>query len=174
MNSLETLVQTSQRDIRTNNLDRLYSPEGWKLCTEQQLRGHIVKQHFQARNLALVGIPRYDLEVAKYRGFNLNSVVHKAYELLERSDKDIQQETRNIPETLNDEEIPHYVQYVAHNDGPFTIEQYHIKLVKTLRYIENLNLAPINWQRVAKSVPNYKTIHLNLERDSNDQPFSIY
>lgn len=104
--------------------------------------------------MASLGVARYDIEVAHYRGFELTWVVKKAYERLERPDTDIQAE-------IHEHKIA----------KPFTPADYRVVLVKNLKLIECLNLASVDWQRVERSLPGARAVELDLDADGTDMSF---
>lgn len=125
----------------------------WNTCSPASLRGRIVNAHFQARTLANLGVARYDLEVAKYRNMSVDWVVQQAYKKLERDDADILTEIKE-----------HKVA------DKLTVAGYRTMLVKNLKYIRQLGLATIDWERVNKSI-NSLEIASEIEQDSHDMSF---
>lgn len=130
----------------------------WRTCTPASLRGHIANAHFQARTLRSLGIARWDIEIAQYRGIPLDWVVKKAYEKLERTDADIQEE---IDLHSKDSGVT----------GEFTVTGYKTVLVKNLRFIEQVGLAKIDWERVERAFPGAFHITVDPETDSKDGSF---
>lgn len=130
-----------------------FGEDGWLKCPPASLRGHIVSAHLQARTLVSYGVARYDIEVAHYRDMSLEWVCKKIYECLERTDQDIWNEIRE------------------HQCSEFTPHDYRIVLIKNLLFIERLQCAQIDWDRVERSFPEYQAISLNLSTDSHDASF---
>lgn len=142
------------------------SPWNEMTCSAPSLRGHIVNAHFDPDILARLGIPRFDIELAQFRGFDLNWVAKKVYERLEEPTKTTAirfRLLRKFHNTCVDGRDP----YFAFGD----VAGYRRMLVRSLMYIEQLGLAPINWDRVRQAVPALDEINLDLERDSSEGPF---
>ena len=131
--------------------------DDWQSCSPASLRGHIANAHFQARTLADIGVARYDIEVASYRKIDLTWVVRKAYEKLEREDKDILTE-------IEEHEVA----------KKLTVDCYREMLIKNLKYIEQLDLAKVDWERVERSYTGASTVELDIERDGRDMSFFTY
>ncbi len=134
------------------------------------IRGHIVNAHLKlASVLAAYGVPRGDLEILAYRkaqglpGFDAKWVVTRTYHFLE-SNQPVQGIRIFTSITISP----------FTKDGGFTVSDYHHMLVKTLKYIEQLGLAEVDWGRVEKVVPNARSIPLNLAEDSVDDGFPAY
>lgn len=51
-------------------------------CYAPELRGHIASAHFQAKTMEHYGVARWDIELARYRGFPLDWPIKKACERL--------------------------------------------------------------------------------------------
>ncbi len=131
----------------------------WNTCSPESLRGHIVNAHFQPMTLASLGVARYDIEIAHYRGIPLDWVVGKAYAKLERPNEDIQGE------------IDENKQRNPCMRADFSVDMYRTMLVKDLRYIEMLGRAAVDWQRVERAFPDALSVELNLREDSHDGSF---
>lgn len=122
-------------------------------CKPSSLRGHIVNEHLNPTGLFLSGVPIWDIGLAAYRGIDLGWVVKKIYQKLEQGDTSIRRELD------------------AHNFN-YPLFDYSEMLVKTLLYIQQLNTAEVDWERVYTSYPLAPNIQLNIEKDSFvDGPF---
>jgi len=145
------------------NLVVYFSSDGWRRCSPASLRGHIANNHFQADMLACTGVARYDLEVAAYRGIELDWVVQKAHQNLERPDADIREEIScSAPRS----------RFAA--NGQLTVHEYRALLTKNLKYIERLALAVIDWARMERSFPEASQVALDVTRDTADSSFFAY
>ncbi len=131
---------------------------GWQAVNGPSLRGHIVNAHLQAYSLHSLGVPRYDIEIAAYRGIELAWVVEQIYKKLERSDADIESEISS-PEA-RDNRLTSF--------GP---NAYRQVLVKTLKFIDSKSLAVVDWPRVIASYPTAMEEPLDIEIDSRDVSF---
>lgn len=127
----------------------------WYDCSPNSLRGHMVNAHFRPLILHRLGIPRFDIEVAAYRGIELGWVVRKAYEKLERPDHEIKAERDRFMD----------YSFVS-------VDNYKEMIIKTLLYIEQKELATIDWERAKKSFGKATEIKLNVDEDSNEGPFA--
>lgn len=136
-------------------------------CTPASLRGHIVKAHFNPAIIADLGVARYDIDLAAYRGFKLDWVVKQAYKRLEESPE--MTERRFVASSLlwGVRLRPGKDRYFEYGD----MEGYKKMLVKTLRHIDEQGLASVDWNRVALSVANLEEITLDIDRDSIERPF---
>ncbi len=134
----------------------------WSTTSQASLSGHIVNAHFQARTLHSFGIPRWDLEIARYRWFNVKWIVKKIYEKIERSDSDIINEITN--QIINEDK-----KILLPNE--FTPKEYRVTLVKTLRLMIDLGLISVDsvdWQRVELSLHGATQIVYVLSKDSRE------
>lgn len=138
-------------------------------CTAASLRGHIVRAHFDPYIMADFGVARYDIDLAKYRGFNLDWVVSQAYKRLEES-PEMTKRRFGAYRLWGTTSMKNKERYFEYED----IEGYKEMLVKTLRHIaeQGLTTVPVDWNRVALSVPNLEGITLDIERDSRERPFT--
>lgn len=135
-------------------------------CTPASLRGHIVNAHFSPDIAALLGVARYDIELALYRGIQLDWVVRKAYERLEEDEATTHQ--RFVPDT-KDSDFWEGSTRLFFQFGD--IRAYREMIVKNLIYIEELRRASVDWVRVNAALPEADSVTLVLFRDSRDQPF---
>jgi len=152
--------QTLQRLLNSPNLREVVPEEYFHFLAIREefwrepasLRGHIANEEFSGARLASVGVPRYDLELVLFRktyvgeDMDLTWVVNKVYEKLERKDPDI---------FRKDDSTMFYV----------------TKVIKNLLYIELLELASVDWDRVESIFPRASNIDLDIDKDSNDPPF---
>jgi hypothetical protein len=131
-------------------------------CTGPSLRGHIVNAHLRPSTLFWYGIPRFDVELAEARGFNLGWVVHKAIQRLEQADDLV----AGLPPIT---EIQKSVFKI--NRLP-TATEYRVLLARTLALIDNYNLASVDWERVENIIPGARVhlTHPELQRTGNRFP----
>jgi len=125
----------------------------WQTVKAPSLRGHIVKGHLNVLALYSLGIAKYDIDVAKRRGFDLDWVTLKIYEKLERSDQSIKDDIERLLYGVTD----------------FSPTDYRKVLVKNLKYIEDSQISVIDWNRVEKSFPNARQVTYDLLKDVGDQ-----
>lgn len=149
-----TSFSESYRDLSTPNPADPFSKDGWKYCSAKSLRGHIANAHFQARTLADIGIPLYDIEIAEVRGIGLGWVVKRAFEKITREDQDIQAEIdeHRVSDLL---EIPGY----------------RLRLVKSIRTIADKGLAIVPWDRIDEVCPDASRVSVDLSVDTTDASF---
>jgi len=144
----------------TSPLTDKFHPDAWRFCTSGSLRGHIINAHFKAMTLSSIGVAAYDIEIASVRQMDLTKVVEAAYERLDRTDHEIQNE-------INDQ----HEDKIHKSLKDFTVDNYRTVLVKNLKYIEQLGLAEVDWGMVERSVPNARSVELDLETDTTDASF---
>lgn len=125
----------------------------WQWVKAPSLRGHIVKGHLNAMALYSLGIAKYDIDVAKRRGFDLDWVTLQIYERLERTDQ-----------SINDD-----IERLLFGVPDFSAADYRLVLVKNLKYIEDRQVSVIDWQRVEKSFPNARHVTYDFSKDVGDQ-----
>ena len=130
-----------------------FGPEGWKNCTPQSLRGHIVNIHLEPRNLVLIGVPRYDIEVAEARELDLDWVVKKAIQRMGMRRAELQGITR------------------GELTGLFDIARYRELVAKTLKVIDMADLAEVNWDLVNTLHPGASELEVNPFWDIHDTSF---
>ena len=131
-----------------------FGDEGWRECSPKSLRGHIGNAHFQARTLAHIGVPLYDIEIAEYRKIGLGRVVKRAYENLLRSDDDIQAE-------IDDQEVT----------DDLSVEEYRLRLVKSIRVIADKGMAIVPWDKIDAVYPDASQVTVDLDTDAHDVSF---
>jgi len=128
------------------------------------LRGHIAKQHFSPGILAWMGVAKFDLELAALKGLNMDWAVKKAYERLENGWAGHEAEFQK-PRTVK-------MNSVFNRDSlPWDENWPKIFLVKNLKYIEQLNLSVIDWDRVTKIIALTDETILDIEKDAHDPDF---
>ena len=138
------------------------------------IRGHIVNLHLSVGILAWYGVPIYDLQVLAFRrwrntaqdyghAWNADWVVKNIYERLERSNTVIQEEIQQAVERG----------YFRTSLAYFTVDTYRRLLIKTLKYIENLQLSFVDWNRVEVSASYASAVFTN-PTDSLDFGFPLF
>jgi hypothetical protein len=100
-------------------------------------------------SLALVGVPLPDISLAHHLGYKLDWVVARIGEKLSQTDQ-------QIAEAIVSDGFTEVL----------TIEQYRQLLLKTLRCIEQFELAKIPWEKICKDYPTAKEINYNPDVDS--------
>ncbi|MEK6889610.1 MAG: hypothetical protein AABW82_01125 [Nanoarchaeota archaeon] len=113
------------------------------VITGPSLRGHLVNVHFKPTVLAMVGVPTFDIQSAKWHGFDLNWVVKQGLNILERNDADLR---REIDSQLE----------IVRRDGmyrDFGVREYRERIAKTFHYIDRMGLAEIDWGKVISHMP---------------------
>ena len=161
-------LQASSRRMTLSTCDHfLGQPElpghthNGRPLTASSLRGHIVRVHFQPRTMFTLGVALYDIEIAKYRSFDLTWVVQQAYLLVERSNQAIIKEIQT--------------QFYHTEDArSFSASDYRTIMVKNLKLIESYGLAQVDWDRVEKSQPGARKMSLNLQQDTQDLSFFFF
>lgn len=123
----------------------LFKPEGWRRCSASSLRGHIVNSHLRPATLEFIGLPLFDVEVAKVRGFGLGWVVSKAVERLALTDEQIGGEPGNVNPDLHRE-----------------------RLAKTIRFIGDQGLADVPWEKIDEIFRGASEVTVDLAEDVHD------
>jgi hypothetical protein len=118
---------------------------------------HIVDDHLNAAGLAGEKVPRYELELAKFRGFNLDQVVEEGIKRILRDDQEIAAEIRSF--------------YYA--KGVYRIEEYRTTIAMTIAVIRDwgLHTQPIDWEKIELKVPNARSFKVDWKRDTTDTGF---
>lgn len=129
-------------------------------CSNRGLARHIVKVHFSPLEMMRNGVARYDIELAFYRGFDLNWVVEEAYKKLEREDEKIQKEIN--------ESIPGAGIIPGHN---FSIDDYKTIIIKDLQLIAKLGLGNVDVDRLRVIFPRVNEIEVDIVNDTRDDRF---
>lgn len=150
MSSFSELLRESSSNDPTNP----FSKDGWKQCSPQSLRGHLVNAHFQARTLADIGVPLYDIEIAEERSIGLGWVVKRAFEKITREDEDIQAEI-----------VDHRVA------DQLEVSEYRLLLVKSIRTIADKRLAVVPWGKINEAYPGALEVEVDLAVDTTDVSF---
>lgn len=138
-------------------------------CPPASLRGHIVKAHLRPDILCRVGVARYDIELARYREISLDWVVVKALQRLEEADAQVMLRMQDsyLMFRFWDELtkcLPLYPYW--------SVDDYRRMIARNLMYMENLGRASIDWERAIRTVPDVQLITFDIEKASNDEPFS--
>lgn len=147
--------------ITVEHKERAFGLKDELTCTPASLRGHIVNDHFSPSIVSLIGVARYDIELARFREIPLDWVARKAYEILEEDEFTAFQRFPKIPWRTG----RHFFQW-----GDIT--SYRTMIVKNLIFIEELGLAPVDWDKVEVAFTDARSVTLDIEMDSNDVPFS--
>jgi len=108
-----------------------FDKDGWKECPAPSLRGHIANTHLRPLTLMTLGLPLFDIEVAEARGFDLEWVVRKALERIKSPDNVIRAEAPLVDP-----------------------RSYRFTVAKTLRLIEQHDLATIPWDEIDTALPH--------------------
>ncbi len=132
-----------------------------RTCTEAELVKHITEGHFMPLVLDSYGVPRFDIELAKLRGFSLQAVVEAAYQVLASGYSN----EGKFSTTHEGSEKILSASFSSHNIEYLT-EQQKGTIVKTLMLIEDLGVGRVDWRRVTKLVPSAPFVNLDLERDA--------
>ena len=130
----------------------LFDSTGWMRCTGPSLRGHIVNAHLTPRGLAVIGVPFFDLGVARQREFDLDWVVKKAMERLAAAEDIVQRSP----------------------DAGLDARRYGELLIKTIKVIDTEGMSPVPWSQIEELVPNASSIVVNMPTDSTDISFGDY
>jgi hypothetical protein len=126
------------------------------------LRGHIVNGHFSPGVLAWYGVARFDIDLAKLMEIPLTWVVKGGVKILEQGWKS---EYRIDFESLPDKHSSTVFRRFSQPWGPKWCRE---MIVRNFLYIEQQQLAEIDWVRVQQAVPNAHSLTLNLGHDSYD------
>jgi len=129
---------------------------------EEGLSDHLSRGHFTMFQLPL-GVPRFDIECARHNKISLDGVANHIYRLMERNDSAIWADTYN--------DAPHITRGNPRKDlrgEDMTPDRYRLWLARTLKYMEKLGVATIDWRRVKKSFPKTRYISTQLPRDTSD------
>src|SRR5688500_14872724 len=131
-----------------------FSEDGWQYCSAASLRGHIANAHFQARTLADIGVPLYDIEIAEVRSIGLGWVVKRAFEKITRDDDDIEAE-------INDHRVADQLE----------VPDYRLWLVKSIRTIADKGLAIVPWGKIDAVYPGASQVPVDFAVDTADASF---
>lgn len=107
------------------------------------LRGHIVNVHFKPTVIAMVGVPTFDIQVAKWNGFCLDWVVRQGIKLLERRDADLK--------AYLDDDLAEMRRQGNYRD--FGVLDFRERIAKTFHLIDRMSLAEIDWSKVISHMP---------------------
>ena len=121
-----------------------FDDDGWQLCSGPSLRGHIVNAHLQPHVLDGIGLPLYDVEVAKVRGVGLGWVVRKAMQRLE----------------LSDGELSDYIADAGVHKR-MTPADYRLAVVKTISLISQHDMAQVPWSAVNRIYRGASEVTIN-------------
>lgn len=124
-------------------------PLAWEKISPELLSRHILKGHLCDKwyLMKLLGVPRYDIELAEYRGFKLQDVIEESIIFLERNPLFI------LNQSFRGFEIREVIS-------------------RTLHYIEEKDLGKVNWDIVNNLIPNTRVYGFSIEDMSSDVPFS--
>lgn len=122
----------------------------WRDTTEESLQRHIMKAHLRPDLMKMMGVPLFDIELAQARDFTLNPVIAEAMIHLALPD-DNEQYLR--PSRVN----------------PY---QHRLAVVKTIRLIDEHNLADVSWAAVAGLYPGAADVRVDPIQDCHDYSFS--
>jgi hypothetical protein len=141
-------------------------------CKPESLRGHIAKTHLRLpRVISDLGVARWDIELAAYRGIPLDWVVKKAYQYLEEDDETIRQKIfAGNPRCLPLPEDSVFRRLDLDDKSP---SLYRVYVVKNLIYVDQLGLASVDWDRVELAVVGARQVDLDIEKDSREGPFNL-
>jgi hypothetical protein len=138
-------------------------------CEPHQLRGHIANTHLSPAVAASYGVARFDIEVAAYRDIPLDWVVKKAYRFLEEDD-------RTIIFKMFEGRADYITAMFGEKSGPkynyWSIPGYKGMIVKNLLYIEMLNRAEVDWQRVIRAFPEAMDVTLEVSDLDPEEKFN--
>lgn len=129
-------------------------------CSKNGLARHIVRVHFEPLEMMRNGIARYDIELAFYRGVDLNWVVEEAYKKLERENEVIQREI--------EQKIPGAGIIPGHD---FSIDDYKTIIIKNLQLIAKLGLGSVNVNRLKTIFPGVYGIEVDIVNGTRDEHF---
>lgn len=133
-------VESDATPLNTN----YFGDDGWQWCTGPSLRGHIVNAHLQPHILDGIGLPLFDIEVAKVRGIGLGWVVFKAIKRLE----------------LGDGELSDYLAERGVNIR-MTVADYRLAVVKTIGLISQQGMAQVPWIAVNRVYKGASEVTIN-------------
>lgn len=134
--------------------DDPFHEDSWQICSPAALRRHIDRDHFSPYILSTFGVPRYDLELCRFRRIAVGPVVERALTLLGQDDYELHCQLSQMRLLKNYGVVAHYR-----------------ALVKTLRYIEELNLSAVDWRRAEAAFPGASGVTLDLAKDTIDISF---
>lgn len=121
-----------------------FKAANWQLCSGPSLRGHIANAHLQPHILEGIGLPLYDVEVAKVRGIGLGWVVRKAVQKLELSDGELSEQIENVGVHLT-----------------MTPADYRLAIVKTICLISQHGMAYVPWSAVNRVYRGASEVTIN-------------
>lgn len=126
------------------------------------LRGHIANIHFKPTVLAMVGVPVFDMQVAKCNGFDLNWVFRKGMQKLNMADSDLK--------TYLDNDLA--VMRGQGNYLDFGTREYRERIAKTFHLMDRMGLADIDWAKVTAHMPEGADIFYRPEQcDTRETDF---
>ena len=114
------------------------------LRTAEDVIFHIKKVHLTNEQSILEGgVPRFDLELMQYQGYDATEIVEYIYGLLSLTEF-----TRS--QTLSESDLV---------------------LIKTLLYIDELKIAKVDWARLKVAFVDIDKVKLNIDEDSSEGGF---
>lgn len=149
--------------LKVDEARRLRGEGVHKLPIGARIRGHIVNLHFEPAILGYIGVPHLDVNLAALFGERLDWVVRKSHELLKDGWKD-----RNG--FLNQGPVPGYSHAFNNSGEPWGEDWCKARVVKTLRMIDNWDLAKVNWQRIEQVYPPAESITYDPQLDAYEPP----
>lgn len=119
----------------------------WRKKTHTEVIDHVISHlDLEIRDLLRYGVPVFDLEILSHTGANVSYLMEWIYEPLRT----------------------HYYSGETWRHRTDTL------LLKTLSYIQALELAKVNWDRVELTVPNARKETFNLETDLHGGRMFVY
>lgn len=137
------------------------SPKNINAKAGPSLRGHIVSTHLLPDVLAWMGVAEFDLRLLRLMEEPGDWIVKKIYETLEQGWQD-RAEAFDRPRQLTN---PGVFKNLA---LPWNENWANMLLAKQLLFIERLELAQVDWDRVIAKVPSAEGLTLNLAVDAYD------
>ena len=140
----------------TDLLERLTPAVPPELTTSpEEVYAHIIGVHFSPNTMGWYGVPCYDMGLLKHRGMSAEPVENAAYRLL-GSDK------QELERLFGEERVKN-----------ISLTEYRIKMVKTLRYMEQEGLVKVNWRYVRGIFQYADAIKFDPDEDTISPNFSV-
>lgn len=151
---LTGFVPLAELPLKDAAFDR--DPETYINRRKYILVRHLINHLQDFHALCEDGIPRFDLELMKHKGYEAFEIVNEIYMLLWIN--------RNNGNVIRDLHRPILGKL-------FHTARVRELLVKTLLYIEELKLAQVDWARVRLAFPSADKVKLNIDDDSVEGGF---
>lgn len=152
---LRTDLEIAHQDFIPLQTSKAFNPEHdeyWEKISPEDLLWHTFEAHCNFHFIALFGVPNFDIELAHHRGISLKPLVEKIIQALSDPANTDQFDSFHLPFSGD-------------------IESYRTYLVKTLKFIDQLQPDSVNWTKVKTLKIDCEKITFNYTEDCRDVSF---